>query len=149
MLLLLQGKGLGVDSFHCMSCNACMSLELFDRHRCTERALGGTCPVCSDPLFSSASPIKELPCGHFMHSLCFGAYTRYSYTCPLCAKSLGDMGVYWKMIDSLLAAERLPPEYAARRQAVACNDCGADTDAPFHFVYHKCGGCGGYNTRVA
>lgn len=39
-----------------------------------------------------------------MHSHCFAAYTRYSYTCPVCFKSLGDMSVYWKMIDSLLAA---------------------------------------------
>lgn len=83
-----------------------------------------------------------------MHSHCFGAYTRYSYTCPICFKSLGDMSVYWQMIDSLVASERLPPEYASRRQRVLCNDCGATTQAPFHFVYHKCGGCASYNTRV-
>lgn len=143
-----RGKGLGVDSFHCMSCNACMSLELFNKHRCTERALAGTCPVCSDPLFDSSAPIKELPCGHFMHSMCFAAYTRYSYTCPVCSKSLGDMAVYWKMIDTLLEGEVLPAEYALRKQSVRCNDCAQETEAPFHFVYHKCGGCGGYNTRV-
>lgn len=39
-----------------------------------------------------------------MHSHCFAAYTRYAYTCPVCFKSLGDMSVYWKMIDSLLSA---------------------------------------------
>ena len=143
-----RGKGLGVDSFHCMSCNACMSLELFNKHRCTESALAGTCPVCSDSLFDSSAPIKEMPCGHFMHSMCFAAYTRYSYTCPVCSKSLGDMAVYWKMIDSLLGGETLPEEYAARRQMVLCNDCGIETNAPFHFVYHKCSGCGGYNTRL-
>lgn len=143
-----RGKGLGVDSFHCMSCNACMSLELFNKHRCTERALAGTCPVCSDPLFDSSAPIKELPCGHFMHSMCFAAYTRYSYTCPVCSKSLGDMAVYWKMIDTLLEGEVLPAEYASRTQSVRCNDCARETEAPFHFVYHKCCGCGGYNTRV-
>ena len=143
-----RGKGLGVDSFHCMSCNACMSLELFNKHRCTEMALAGTCPVCSDPLFDSSAPIKELPCGHFMHSMCFAAYTRYSYTCPVCSKSLGDMSVYWKMIDTLIEGEALPMEYASRRQGVKCNDCASETQAPFHFVYHKCEGCGGYNTRV-
>ena len=150
-----------------------------------------------------------------MHSHCFGAYTRYAYTCPVCWKSLGDMGVYWRMLDSLLEsggwrvggwgggragqprarvprpawpslrflppphiarsfppthppthlpgtrppltrpptpprmrAERLPPEYASRRQGVSCNDCGRAGEAPFHFVYHKCEGCGSYNTRV-
>lgn len=144
-----RGKGLGKDAFHCMSCNACMSLELFNKHRCTEAALAGNCPVCSEALFHSSAPIKELPCGHFMHSHCFGAYTRHAYSCPVCFKSLGDMAVYWKMIDSLLASEPgLPPQYAERRQLVRCNDCETETDAPFHFVYHKCGGCGGYNTRV-
>ena len=63
-------------------------------------------------------PAQELPCGHFMHSHCFGAHTRYNYTCPLCAKSLGDMRVYFGMLDSILAKDlqELPPAYAARRQ---------------------------------
>lgn len=46
-----------------------------------------------------------------MHSHCFAAYTRYSYTCPVCFKSLGDMSVYWKMIDSLLAAGKQYSNY--------------------------------------
>lgn len=52
------------------------------------------------------------------------------------------------MIDSLLAAERLPAGYATQTQAVLCNDCGATCNAPFHFVYHKCAACASYNTRV-
>ncbi len=62
--------------------------------------------------------LQELPCGHFMHSTCFLTYTRYNYTCPLCCKSVGDMSVYFQMLDSLLAAERLPPEYSGRMQQV-------------------------------
>lgn len=143
-----RGKGLGKDSFHCMSCNACMSLELFNKHKCTEEALSGNCPVCSDPLFESNTPIKELPCGHFMHSLCFGAYVRYSYTCPICFKSLGDMEVYWKMLDAMLAAEKMPADFPLKIQKIRCNDCSAISDVPFHFVYHKCRNCHGYNTRT-
>jgi zinc finger protein-like protein len=143
-----RGKGLGKDSFHCMSCNACMSLELFNKHKCTEEALSGNCPVCSDPLFESNTPIKELPCGHFMHSLCFGAYVRYSYTCPICFKSLGDMEVYWKMLDAMLAAEKMPEGFPIKTQKIRCNDCSAVSEAPFHFVYHKCSKCHGYNTRT-
>ena len=62
---------------------------------------------------------QELPCGHFMHSHCFAQYARYNYTCPVCAKSMGDMSVYFRMLDSLLArdAAELPPAYAARCQA--------------------------------
>lgn len=138
-----------MDSFHCMSCNACMSLELFRKHACKEQSLKADCPVCSDSLFESAAPIKELPCGHFMHSHCFGAYRRYAYTCPLCFKSLGDMGVYWRMIDGLLASKRaLTQQYAGMKHTVLCNDCAWRGDVPFHFVYHKCQTCAGYNTRV-
>jgi len=125
-----------------------MSLELFNKHKCTEEALSGNCPVCSDPLFESNTPIKELPCGHFMHSLCFGAYVRYSYTCPICFKSLGDMEVYWKMLDAMLAAEKMPEGFPIKTQKIRCNDCSAISEAPFHFVYHKCNKCHGYNTRT-
>ena len=61
---------------------------------------------------------QELRCGHFMHSHCFEEYTRYDYTCPVCAKSLGDMRVYFRMLDSLLArdAATLPAAYANRTQ---------------------------------
>ena len=67
--------------------------------------------------------MQELPCGHFMHSHCFEQYTRYNYTCPVCTKSLGDMKVYFRMIDSLMqhgspAACRLCTR-PARRQASA------------------------------
>uniref|UniRef100_A0A1D2ABG2 RING finger and CHY zinc finger domain-containing protein 1 n=1 Tax=Auxenochlorella protothecoides TaxID=3075 RepID=A0A1D2ABG2_AUXPR len=143
-----QGKGPGIDSFHCMSCNACMSLELFNKHVCKEQSLKRDCPVCSDMLFESKHPVKELPCGHFMHSHCFAAYTRYAYTCPLCFKSLGNLEMYWRMIDRLLEAEQLPAEYAGRRQSILCNDCGARSEVAFHFVYHRCASCKGYNTRI-
>ncbi|KXZ51428.1 hypothetical protein GPECTOR_12g390 [Gonium pectorale] len=143
-----RGRGLGVDFFHCMNCNACMSLSLFSSHKCREKCIEGNCPVCHEALFDSSQPIKELPCGHFMHSSCFMTYTRYNYTCPLCCKSVGDMSVYFQMLDSLLASERLPPEYAGRMQQVLCNDCGKMGFAPFHFVYHSCPHCRSYNTRV-
>lgn len=62
--------------------------------------------------------VQELTCGHFMHSHCFAKYTRYNYTCPTCCKSLGDMSVYFRMIDSLVAHDRntLPKAYQERKQ---------------------------------
>eukprot|EP00798_Chlamydomonas_sp_ICE-L_P000659 gene659-2094_t len=134
-----RGKGLGIDFFHCMQCNACMSLSLFSSHTCREKAMEGNCPVCSEYLFDSSHPIKELPCGHFMHSACFADYTRYNYTCPICSKSIGDMTVYF---------QRLPADYTGRTQMILCNDCGRSGFAPFHFVYHCCPHCRSYNTRV-
>lgn len=44
-----------------------MALSLFASHVCREKAMEGDCPVCSERLFDSSQPIKELPCGHLMH----------------------------------------------------------------------------------
>ncbi|KAI6683419.1 hypothetical protein NL676_029332 [Syzygium grande] len=92
--------------------------------------------------------VRALPCGHYMHSACFQAYTCSHYTCPICSKSLGDMAVYFGMLDALLATEELPEEYRDRCQDILCNDCDRKGLARFHWLYHKCTYCGSYNTRV-
>eukprot|EP00250_Pteridium_aquilinum_P020433 c24812_g1_i2 orf=124-4074(-) len=141
------GKGLGIDFFHCMTCNACMSTSLTS-HKCREKGLESNCPICHDFLFTSHTPVKALSCGHFMHSACYRAYTYSHYTCPICSKSLGEMDVYFGMLDALLASEQLPEEYRSRQQDILCNDCERKGTAPFHWLYHKCNGCGSYNTRA-
>ncbi|CAH8358857.1 unnamed protein product [Eruca vesicaria subsp. sativa] len=84
------GEGLGIDYFHCMTCNACLSRSLKD-HVCRENWLEVDCPICHEYMFTSRNVVKPLPCGHLMHSACFQEYTRSHYTCPVCSKSLGDM----------------------------------------------------------
>ncbi|KAL8118259.1 zinc finger protein BRUTUS-like At1g74770 [Apium graveolens] len=141
------GKGLGIDYFHCMNCNACMSRSL-SVHICREKCFEDFCPICHEFIFSSSLPIKALQCGHLMHSACFQAYTCSYYTCPICSKSLGDMQVYFGMLDALLAEEKVPSEHAGRTQVILCNDCEKRGDSPFHWLYHKCPHCGSFNTRV-
>ncbi|MCO5569695.1 hypothetical protein L7F22_023411 [Adiantum nelumboides] len=141
------GKGLGIDFFHCMICNACMNVSL-KMHKCREKGLESNCPICHDFMFTSKAPVKALSCGHFMHSACFQAFTNHHYTCPICCKSLGDMSVYFGMLDGLLAGEELPEEFKDRKQEILCNDCEQRGIAPFHWRYHKCAKCGSYNTRV-
>ncbi|KAK3440483.1 hypothetical protein EUGRSUZ_B00741 [Eucalyptus grandis] len=141
------GKGLGVDYFHCMTCNCCLGMKLAS-HKCLEKGLETNCPICCDFLFTSSATVRALPCGHYMHSSCFQAYTCSHYTCPICSKSLGDMAVYFGMLDALLATEELPEEYRDRRQDILCNDCYQKGSARFHWLYHKCSNCGSYNTRV-
>ncbi|KAH6799025.1 hypothetical protein C2S51_035509 [Perilla frutescens var. frutescens] len=141
------GKGLGIDYFHCMKCNACMSKFLFV-HVCREKCLEDNCPICHEYIFTSNSPVKSLPCGHLMHSSCFQDYTCSHYICPICSKSLGDMQVYFGMLDALLAEEKIPEEYSGRIQDILCNDCEKRGTASFHWLYHKCPNCGSYNTRL-
>ncbi|KAK6924931.1 Zinc finger, CHY-type [Dillenia turbinata] len=140
------GKGLGIDYFHCMNCNACMSRSL-SVHVCREKCFEDSCPICHEYIFTSTSPVKALPCGHLMHSMCFQEYTCTSYTCPVCSKSLGDMQVYFGMLDALLADEKMPDEFSGQTQVILCNDCEKRGVAPFHWIYHKCPLCGSYNTR--
>jgi len=58
------------------------------------------------------------------------------------------MSVYYAKIDSLLAGQTMPPEYANIVSLVLCNDCEVKSEAPYHFLYHKCKACNGYNTKV-
>ncbi|KAH0880451.1 hypothetical protein HID58_067845 [Brassica napus] len=95
--------------------------------------------------------ILHFDCECFYQSMDSGsakAYTCSHYTCPICGKSLGDMAVYFGMLDALLAAEELPEEYKDRCQDILCNDCERKGTTRFHWLYHKCGTCGSYNTRV-
>ncbi|MFS7968420.1 putative transcription factor C2H2 family [Helianthus anomalus] len=68
------GQGLGIDFFHCMTCNYCLGIKLLDHE-------------------GESAAVKALPYGHFMHSACFQAYACTHYICPICSKSMGDMSV--------------------------------------------------------
>ncbi|KAG6403986.1 hypothetical protein SASPL_136220 [Salvia splendens] len=109
------GRGLGVDYFHCMKCNACMGKGLIV-HICREKCLEDNCPICHEYIFTSNSPVKALQCGHLMHSSCFKVYTCSHYTCPICSKSLGDMQVYFQMLDALLSEHKIPEEKSGQTQ---------------------------------
>merc|ERR1711871_740747 len=79
-----RGKGLGIDFYHCMKCNQCISLERSVSHRCREghAPTEGSCPICFDKL-DSTRPLKELPCGHLLHSECFKCHIEHGlYKCP-------------------------------------------------------------------
>ena len=147
------GEGLGVDFQHCMKCNTCVPFERpgGPKHVCRGRATDESCSICLEGLFNSTDAVRELPCGHMLHQSCFEEYTRSNYGCPICRKSVGDMTAYFTMLDRLLAAEgreSLPVEVRDTTQRATCHDCGEAFDAPFHWVYHKCGHCGSYNTSV-
>lgn len=67
------GKGLGIDYFHCMEYNFCISRSLFERVR-REKCPENNCPICHEYMFTLNSQVRELPCGHFMHSSCFQVF---------------------------------------------------------------------------
>ncbi|KAJ3411385.1 hypothetical protein HDV05_002310 [Chytridiales sp. JEL 0842] len=142
------GKGLGQDYFHCKKCNVCMAISLKGRHKCIERNLESDCPICGEYMFTSTTTVIFMPCGHCIHYKCHQEYIQTSYQCPTCFKSLANMTEYFKRIDAMLAQHQMPPEYANTQSFIYCNDCEKKCYAKFHFLYHKCTGCQGYNTKV-
>ncbi|KAF9584753.1 hypothetical protein BGW38_005315 [Lunasporangiospora selenospora] len=117
-------------------------------HKCIERNLECDCPICGEYMFTSTTTVIFMPCGHCIHSKCFEDYIKTSYQCPTCWKSLGDMKSYYSKIDSILAEQTMPPEYANIFSIVLCNDCEIKSETPYHFLYHRCDQCKGYNTKV-
>eukprot|EP00833_Pecoramyces_ruminatium_P009609 jgi/Orpsp1_1/1183641/evm.model.c7180000086092.1 len=51
------GKGLGIDYFHCKTCNVCMSISLKGHHKCIERNLESNCPICGEYMFTSTTTV--------------------------------------------------------------------------------------------
>ncbi|KAJ3052908.1 hypothetical protein HK097_005441 [Rhizophlyctis rosea] len=142
------GKGLGIDYFHCKKCNVCMAISLEGRHKCIERNLESDCPICGEYMFTSTTTVIFMPCGHCIHYKCHQEYIQTSYQCPTCLKSLADMTDYFRRIDQALAQQQMPEEYANLVNQIYCNDCEKKSHAKFHFMYHKCAHCLGYNTKV-
>lgn len=142
------GKGLGIDYFHCPTCNVCMAIGLKGKHKCIERNLESDCPICGEYMFTSTSTVIFMPCGHCMHHKCHQQHIHTSYQCPTCLKSLADMSEYFKRIDIALAQHKMPDEYKDTYSHIYCNDCEKKSHARYHFIYHKCGHCTGYNTKV-
>ena len=109
---------------------------------------------------ASHAQVKSLRCGHFMHLHCYRDYIRrgnesgagsteaFWYRWPVCLKSMEDMTEYFAQIDAALGRQPMAPEYKEWKARILCHDCESYSEAPFHFIYHKCGECGSYNTRV-
>jgi hypothetical protein len=53
-----------------------------------------------------------------------------------------------RSIDAILSMSQMPSEYVGVRAEVLCNDCERRCITKYHFMYHKCIYCGGYNTKL-
>jgi hypothetical protein len=142
------GKGLGVDNFHCDRCNSCVPLNVAKSHPCMERSLECNCPICSEYMATSREQVVFMRCGHAMHASCFTRHTATRYTCPICSKSLTNMESWYRALDDRLASEPIPLGLRSKRSRIYCNDCDLRSTAKYHFMFHRCNTCAGYNTRV-
>ncbi|CAG8460507.1 1248_t:CDS:2 [Paraglomus brasilianum] len=58
------------------------------------------------------------------------------------------MRPYYDRIDMIVSQQSMPPEYDNYISLILCNDCEKKSNVKYHFLYHKCPFCKGYNTRV-
>jgi RING finger and CHY zinc finger domain-containing protein 1 len=137
---------IGINN-HCHKCNMCINKDHFDNHKCIDN-YSNDCVICLEDLRTSRDNSVVLPCNHIIHSKCLEEYSKTDYKCPLCKKSIGNMDRVWKQIETYMEKSKMPEEYKNHTCLVFCNDCHTKTTTKFHFMYHQCQECFGWNTDI-
>jgi RING finger/CHY zinc finger protein 1 len=138
------------DYKHCNKCNMCIPAKIYDTHPCILNMKEENCPICLKSLWNTANQTTHiLKCGHSIHTSCFvNCINTQNFYCPLCKKSIIDLTQYWNQIDAVMLTQEMPEEFRGWTADIHCNDCEKKSNTKYHFSYHKCQECGGYNTVV-
>ncbi|KAJ5768829.1 hypothetical protein N7520_003388 [Penicillium odoratum] len=140
------GQGLGKDFFHCQTCCVCLPISIEDTHRCIERSTQCDCPICGDYMFTSPETVVVMRCGHSMHHKCLGEYSKTSFRCPICSKTITNMESTFRNLDRTIGSQPMPSEFKDTKGLIYCNDCGAKSVVKYHWLGLKCDLCESYNT---
>ncbi|KAJ5533637.1 hypothetical protein N7494_010189 [Penicillium frequentans] len=140
------GQGLGKDFFHCKTCCVCLPISIEDTHRCIERSTQCDCPICGDYMFTSPETVVVMRCGHSMHRKCLEEYSKSSFRCPVCNKTIANMESTFRNLDRTIESQPMPAEFKDTKGLIYCNDCGAKSVVKYHWLGLKCDLCESYNT---
>lgn len=140
------GMGLGIDYYHCHGCNACISVLLENDHKCIENRTKCDCPICGDYMFTSKKKVVVMPCGHAIHQHCYDEYVKNYYKCPICSRTIINMGARFREIDNEIEMQPMPYPYNSWRCVITCNDCNTKSICKYHILGLKCDICHSYNT---
>lgn len=136
---------------HCSECCMCISVNVFDTHRCFKDKYKNNCPVCREDMFSSRQSPQDLPCGHAIHAHCFRKLAGFDYRCPICKKTVvsqQSMAAAWEARARDIAEHPMPSDLQ-RIVDIMCNDCEIKSHARnWHFLGIQCGQCSSFNTVV-
>lgn len=61
---------------------------------------------------------------------------------------MGDTREYFNRIEEAMVKIPKPGLFHGRESRIICCDCESTSVVPWHFMYHKCEQCKGFNTRV-
>ncbi|PGH28945.1 hypothetical protein GX50_08309 [[Emmonsia] crescens] len=140
------GQGIGKDYYHCKTCSVCIPISIQQTHRCIERSTQCDCPICGDYMFTSPETVIFMKCGHSIHQKCFSQYSRTSYRCPICSKTIANMEAHFRSLDRTIKDQPMPPDFRDTRALISCNDCSAKSVVQYHWLGLKCEICYSYNT---
>ncbi|OJD19252.1 hypothetical protein AJ78_00782 [Emergomyces pasteurianus Ep9510] len=140
------GQGIGKDYYHCKTCSVCIPISIRQTHRCIERSTQCDCPICGDYMFTSPEAVIFMKCGHSIHQKCFSQYSKTSYRCPICSKSIANMEAHFRSLDRTIKDQPMPPDFRDTRALISCNDCSAKSAVQYHWLGLKCEICYSYNT---
>ncbi|KAJ5587925.1 uncharacterized protein N7459_003690 [Penicillium hispanicum] len=140
------GQGLGKDFFHCKTCSVCLPISIEDTHRCIERSTQCDCPICGDYMFTSPETVVVMRCGHSIHHKCLSEYSKTSFRCPICSKTITNMESTFRNLDRTIESQPMPADFKDTKGLIYCNDCGAKSIVKYHWLGLKCDLCESYNT---
>uniref|UniRef100_A0A093UXX4 Putative RING finger protein C2F3.16 n=1 Tax=Talaromyces marneffei PM1 TaxID=1077442 RepID=A0A093UXX4_TALMA len=140
------GQGIGKDFYHCKTCSVCIPISIENTHRCIERSTQCDCPICGEYMFTSPDTVVFMRCGHSIHQKCYDEFSKTSYRCPICSKSIMNLEARFRNLDRTIESQPMPIEFEDTRAMIYCNDCGAKSNVPYHWLGLKCDLCESYNT---
>lgn len=151
------GQGLGKDFYHCkvsclwseshdlrllnllqQTCCVCLSISIWDTHRCIERSTDCDCPICGEYMFTSPQTVVFMRCGHSIHQRCYYEHMNSSYRCPICSRSIVNMEMQFRHLERAIDSQPMPPQFEDTKAFVYCNDCSAKTTVKYHWLGLKC-----------
>ncbi|KAL4930038.1 RING finger and CHY zinc finger domain-containing protein [Aspergillus undulatus] len=140
------GKGIGKDFFHCKTCSVCLPVSIETTHRCIERSTQCDCPICGDYMFTSPETVVFMRCGHSIHQRCLSEYSKSSYRCPICSKTIRNMEATFRNLDRAIESQPMPVDFKDTKAIITCNDCGTKSVVKYHWLGLRCDMCESYNT---
>ncbi|KAL4774774.1 hypothetical protein BDW60DRAFT_150393 [Aspergillus nidulans var. acristatus] len=140
------GKGIGKDFFHCKTCSVCLPISIETTHKCIERSTQCDCPICGDYMFTSPETVVFMRCGHSIHQRCLSEYSKSSYRCPICSKTITNMEATFRNLDRAIQSQPMPADFKDTKAIITCNDCGTKSIVKYHWLGLRCDMCESYNT---
>ncbi|KAL2786184.1 hypothetical protein BJX66DRAFT_39207 [Aspergillus keveii] len=140
------GKGLGKDFFHCKTCSVCLPISIETTHKCIERSTQCDCPICGEYMFTSPETVVFMRCGHSIHQRCLAEYSKSSYRCPICSKTITNMEATFRNLDRTIQGQPMPADFKDTKAIITCNDCSTKSVVKYHWLGLRCDMCESYNT---